>query len=104
MDFITCLDGHGAVRQLGTEAAYWVPWRGSKVVNFCENHEKNMKKPWKSGKKRGFHSFFLFQDLNRISLDLSGFNRIERDAMGFVSVYIGVHDGISEGINGDLTD
>ena len=25
MDFITCLDGHGAVRQ--TEAAYWVPWR-----------------------------------------------------------------------------
>lgn len=24
VDFITCLDGHGAVRQLGTEAAYWV--------------------------------------------------------------------------------
>eukprot|EP00435_Cladocopium_sp_Y103_P072652 s282_g40.t3 len=24
LDFITCLDGHGAVRQLGTEAAYWV--------------------------------------------------------------------------------
>ena len=66
VDFIACLDGHSAVRQLGTEAAYWVPWS------------------WSSWE---IHGDFTVNtgDFQGISWDLVGFHGIWLDFMGFVT-------------------